>query len=85
MKTLTLLKFSIIAAIAITGLQGCDDKTLTPLETIRDTKLGYVSAEASFCTQPSKEYRQKIKYVIVVDRSTSNSDISDPTGIRRYA
>lgn len=66
----------------------CEQKTLQPLESLYLSDLQYATAEADFCTKPSNEFRQRLKYIFVMDKSASNNnagDPSDPSGLRRYA
>ena len=68
-------------------VQGCRRDELVPLEEYLINRPAYVKAEAEFCMQPPDLYRQRLKYIFVVDKSSSNQnppDATDPSGYRRY-
>lgn len=88
MKNLKLALGITFAFIVITLVQGCARQPLVPLQNLIITKVGEVTVEADFCTSPASEYRQRLKYIFVMDKSSSNQDppdVTDPAGWRRYA
>jgi hypothetical protein len=66
---------------------GCADEHLDPLEKAYDLGVGKVDVEAEFCSTDRSELRQRVKYIFVLDKSSSNQlppELSDPDGNRRY-
>lgn len=78
------------ASVLVSGLlaQGCSrTNELQQLERAYVTHRGHARVEAQFCTTPASEYRQRLKYIFVMDKSSSNQqdpDGTDPQGDRRY-
>ena len=79
-----------IGSLLLIGLgMGCSkSEPLVGFENLNLLKRGYAAIEAQFCTETPTEYRQKLKYIFILDKSSSNQNpeyATDPYGDRRYA
>lgn len=91
-------KLSIKKAIALIAalffIAGCDNTETLEGLSILSMPTGYTSLEADFCTAAPTASKQKLKYLFILDHSTSNkagfsstpddATNTDPDGGRRY-
>lgn len=83
------LSFTRVALIVSLFICGCgSQESLQPLEQLLLDSMSWADVNARFCVPPSNQFRQKLKYIFVIDKSSSNSiqnEATDPNGFRRYA
>ncbi|HLE13026.1 MAG: hypothetical protein A2504_17575 [Bdellovibrionales bacterium RIFOXYD12_FULL_39_22] len=84
MKALRVIIFWTLIALTLGGvLVGCSKEELKELEHYAREFL--VDAEVNFCTVPPSEKKSNLKFIFVIDKSSSNRDEpTDYDGIRRY-
>ncbi len=82
------LNSTLIVLIITSILSACSKKdTLKPLEKLYLYNHDIAYLEATYCTQKPDLIRQKVKTLIIMDKSSSMQnppDATDPNGMRRY-